>query len=100
MDKKKVTSIVLVFAVIAVVGIVLIANNATPYLNCKSWLTDFSYIDGYFYAREHIGEYATGYFSGIILLLVGVIGSIASIVSYNMKKREKPVDQSIVSEFD
>ena len=86
MNKKEFTLIMAGCGVAVVVGIILIAMNATPYLNCSSWIRygDARFMD---YALANIGKHKLGYFGGIGLIVAGAVGGGLTALDQLLKKK-------------
>ena len=86
MNKKEFTLIMAGCGVAVVVGIILIAMNATPYLNCSGWIRygDARFMD---YALANIGKHKLGYFGGIGLIVAGAVGGGLTALDQLLKKK-------------
>lgn len=86
MNKKELTLILAGCGAAMVVGIILIAVNSTPYLNCSNWIR---YGDARFmaYALENIGKYKLGYFGGIGLTVAGAVGGALTALDHFLKQK-------------
>ena len=89
MKKKLWITILIICAAVLVLGIVMIAVNGTPYLNCSAWLREAA---GRMkdYAMRNIVKYAAGYFGGIALTVIGGWGAVFTTLLYSVnRKKEK-----------
>lgn len=89
MKKKLWITILIICAAVLVLGIVMIAVNGTPYLNCSAWLREAG---GRMkdYAMQNIVKYAAGYFGGIALTVIGGWGAVFTTLLYSVnRKKEK-----------
>lgn len=99
--KKNITiGFLVLFVLLAAVGIVMIVSNGTPYLSCLQWLSDLDFIienfEDYVYATENIEHYATAYFTGITLLACGIEGCVLTALFAFFSKT--PKSKSIIGE--
>lgn len=93
--KKKEHIPILVFAALALLGLILYLKFDTPYHVITSWIR--SYEAGsitapdkstYEYALQHVTGAAIGYFSAIVLLVIGIIGAVVSAVLARLMKKD------------
>ena len=97
MKKKLWITILIICAAVLVLGIVMIAVNGTPYLNCSAWLREAG---GRMkdYAMQNIVKYAAGYYGGIFLTVAGALGVVISALFGLLRK--KPVANNIPADFN
>lgn len=83
-----------VFAALALLGLILYLKFDTPYHVTKMWIQSYerhSIIapdkSTYEYALQHIVGNAVGYFSSIVLLIIGIIGAVVSVILVCMIKK-------------
>ena len=95
----KFPKILIPFAIAAIFGIILIAANGTPYLNCKSWIENGD-LKFYTYAVMNIERYQIRYFLGIFLLVGSIVSSALILIFRAIKKDRPAVSEEITSNFD
>lgn len=89
MKKKLWITILIICAAVLVLGIVMIAVNGTPYLNCSAWLHE-PYGRMKDYAMRNIIKYAAGYYGGIALTVISGWGAVFTTLLYSVnRKKEK-----------
>jgi len=89
---KKLSVIILVCSLtLAVVGIILIFANGTPYLVCKQWLNQGSLGKYYTYALAEFPTVQAGFFGGITLTALGGIGFIVSVMRLILEKKREHI---------
>ena len=95
----KFPKVLILFIVAAVFGVILIGANATPYLNCKSWIANYD-MKFYVYAVQNIGRYQSRYFIGIFLLVGSIVSSALILIFRAIKKDRPAVSEEVTSNFD
>lgn len=86
----------IVFAALALLGLILYLKFDTPYHVNKMWIQSYERHSitapdksTYEYALQHIVGNAVGYFSSIVLLIVGIIGAVVSAILVHMIKKSR-----------
>jgi hypothetical protein len=85
--KKKEHIPIFVFAALALLGLILYLKFDTPYHVITSWIRSYQTHSitapdksTYEYALQHVTGATIGYFSAIVLLVIGIIGTVVSAV--------------------
>lgn len=94
--KKCLTAVIIIGVVLLIIGVILIANNATPYETMSLWLSlgpnkagyDKNGTSLYIYALANIEAVRAAYFGGIALTIIGTVSSIGSFIVMKRNKDE------------
>ena len=87
---------IIIFAVLALLGLILYLNFDTPYHVTKGWIRRYDGTNSvlatsksdYEFALEHIAGNTVGYFGGIALLAIGIIGTVVSAILVHLMKKD------------
>lgn len=105
MKKNTFKIVIIVSLVMVIIGIILMANYETPYEICKGIIEGYGEYDHYTYedykyGLDHIIGYATLYFSGIVLTILGSISFVVGQIWRNVSKKEKSISTEVKNFLD
>lgn len=93
--KKKESIPIIVFAVLALLGLILYLKFDTPYHVITGWIRSYQTHSItapdksiYEYALQHVTGATIGYFTAIVLLVIGIIGAVVSAVLIFLIKKD------------